>query len=164
MDKESKRSETLQDEKPASTAHRHRGKTSERFLNKDIILKELDILPGQTILDAGCGNGYMAKEFSKILNNKGKVYALDPDMEAIETLKQETKGTNIEPIEADITQTMPIEGLSIDLIYLSTVLHGFSEDHTHGDCWQDVLTKQALSAGTHSPVKCLMQMFKRAWY
>ena len=128
MDKESKLSETLQDEKPVSTAHRHRGKSSERFLNKDIILKELNILPGQTILDAGCGNGYMAKEFSKILNNTGKVYALDPDTEAIETLKQETKGTHIEPIEADITKTTPIEGLSIDLIYLSTVLHGFSED------------------------------------
>jgi ubiquinone/menaquinone biosynthesis C-methylase UbiE len=70
----------------------------------------------------------MAKEFSKILNNTGKVYALDPDTEAIETLKQETKGTNIEPIEADITQATPIEGLSIDLIYLSTVLHGFLED------------------------------------
>ncbi|RZB38222.1 MAG: hypothetical protein SRB2_00568 [Desulfobacteraceae bacterium Eth-SRB2] len=128
MDKESNLSETLKDEKPVSTAHRHRGKTSESFLNKDIILKELDILPGQTILDAGCGNGYMAKEFSKILNNTGKVYALDPDTEAIKTLKQKTKGTNIEPIEADITQTTPIEGLSIDLIYLSTVLHGFSED------------------------------------
>ena len=74
MDKESKLSETLRAEKPLSTAHRHRGKTSESFLNKDIILKELDILPGQTILDAGCGNGYMAKEFSKILNNTGKVY------------------------------------------------------------------------------------------
>ena len=70
----------------------------------------------------------MAKEFSKILNNTGKVYALDPDTEAIETLKQETKGTNIEPVEADITKTTPIEGLSIDLIYLSTVLHSFSED------------------------------------
>ena len=108
--------------------HRHRGKSSESFLDKDIILRELNILPGQTILDAGCGNGYMSKEFSRVLNNTGKVYALDPDREAIETLKEETKGTNIETIEADITKTTPIEESSIDLIYLSTVLHGFQED------------------------------------
>jgi len=108
--------------------HCHRGKSSETFLNKAIILKELNILPGQIILDAGCGNGYMSKEFSKLLNNTGKVYAMDPDREAIETLKEETKGSNIEPIVADITKTIPIEESSTDLIYLSTVLHGFSED------------------------------------
>jgi ubiquinone/menaquinone biosynthesis C-methylase UbiE len=38
-------------------------------------------IPGQTILDAGCGNGCMSKEFSKLLNNTGKVYALDPSKE-----------------------------------------------------------------------------------
>lgn len=108
--------------------HRHRGKSSEGFLNKDIILKELNILPGQIILDAGCGNGYMSKEFSRILNNTGRVYALDPDGEAIEKLKKETQVNNIEAIEADITRTIPLKKSSIDLIYLSTVLHGFTKD------------------------------------
>jgi len=108
--------------------HRHRGKSSESFIDKDIILRELNILPGQTILDAGCGNGYMSKEFSRELNNTGKVYALDPDREAIETFKEESKGTNIETIEADITKKTSIQDSSIDLIYLSTVFHGFQED------------------------------------
>ena len=108
--------------------HCHRGKSSETFLNKPIILKALNILPGQIIVDAGCGNGYMSKEFSKTLKNTGKVYALDPDRKAIETLKEETKESNIEPIVADITKTIPVEESSTDLIYLSTVLHGFSED------------------------------------
>ena len=108
--------------------HHHRGKSSENFLDKDIIMRELNILPGQTILDAGCGNGYMSKEFSRILNNTGKVYALDSDLEAIEALRRETEGTNIETIEGDITKTTPLEASSIDLMYLSTVFHGFSED------------------------------------
>ena len=94
--------------KPTNATHRHRGKSSENLLDKDIILKELNILPGQTILDAGCGNGYMAKQFSRLLNGTGKVYALDPDKEAIEILKKETKGTNIEPLVADMTKTTPI--------------------------------------------------------
>ncbi|MFC1813858.1 class I SAM-dependent methyltransferase [Thermodesulfobacteriota bacterium] len=108
--------------------HRHKGKSSERFVDKYIILRELNIRHGQIVLDAGCGNGYMSKEFSKVLNNTGKVYALDPDREAIETLHRETEGTNIEAMVGDITQTTRIEGSSIDLIYLSTVFHGFSEN------------------------------------
>jgi len=98
--------------------HRHRGKSSESFIDKDIILRALNIRLGQTILDAGCGNGYMSKEFARVLNKTGKVYALDPDREAIETLKEETEGTNIETIIADITKKIPIEEASIDLIYL----------------------------------------------
>ena len=118
----------IKHEEITNMTHRHRGKSSESFIDKDIILRELSILPGQTILDAGCGNGYMSKEFSRELNNTGKVYALDPDREAIESFKEEAKGTNIETIEADFTKKTSIQGSSIDLFYLSSVLHGFSED------------------------------------
>ena len=112
--------------------HHHRGKSSESRLYKDIILKELNIRSGQTILDAGCGNGYMSKEFSKLLDNTGKVYALDPDKAAIEILKEETKRTNIETIVGDITKKTQIENASVDLIYLSTVFHGFSKGDIEG--------------------------------
>ncbi|MDY0096647.1 MAG: class I SAM-dependent methyltransferase [Candidatus Vecturithrix sp.] len=112
--------------KEKQTGH-HRGNSTEPLLNKDIILNALDILPGQIIVDVGCGNGYMAKEFSRLLNNTGKVYALDRADEAIEQLKREAEGTNIVPIEADITQRIALQDASIDLIYLSTVFHIFSD-------------------------------------
>jgi len=121
-----------EDKKSENKKHHHKGRSSERHLNRDIVLKELNIRSGQTILDAGCGSGYMSKEFSKILNNTGKVYALDPDKAAIEMLKKETKGTNIEPIVGDITKKTKIEDSSVDLIYLSTVFHGFSEGEIDG--------------------------------
>jgi len=130
--KASNHSEKIENQKTANKKHHHRGKSSESRLNKDVILKELKILSGQTILDAGCGNGYMSKEFSKLLNKTGKVYALDPDESAIGTLKEETKGTNIEPIVGDITRKTQIEGASVDLIYLSTVFHGFSKGEIDG--------------------------------
>lgn len=132
MHKESKFLNKLKKETSVHTPHRHRGKSSESYLNKDIALKELNILSGQTILDAGCGNGYMSKNFSKILGNTGKVYALDPDQVAIDILKKETEGTNIKPIEGDISKKTQIEASSIDLIYLSTVFHGFSKDQIDG--------------------------------
>ena len=54
-----------EDKKSENKKHHHKGRSSERHLNRDIVLKELNIRSGQTILDAGCGSGYMSKEFSK---------------------------------------------------------------------------------------------------
>ena len=82
--------------------HHHRGKSSESLLDKAQILASLSITPGQTILDAGCGNGYMAKEFAKLTGKTGKVYALDPDTISIDILRSETAGTIIEPFIGDI--------------------------------------------------------------
>jgi len=115
-------------ERSERKSHHHKGKSSERFLNKELILKELNIQPGQTILDAGCGNGYMAKIFSKMVTQSGKVYALDPDSEAIDVLRKETQGTNIEAFEGDITKPSQLEPASVDLMYISAVIHGFSKE------------------------------------
>ena len=122
----------MHEENGSHQGHHHRGKSSESRLDKEVILKELDIFPGQTILDAGCGNGYMSKEFSRLLKNTGKVYALDPDDNAIEVLAESTKDSNITPISGDITTTTTLQSASIDLIYLSTVLHGFSKSEVDG--------------------------------
>lgn len=108
------------------TGH-HKGNSTEMLLNKEIILRELNVVPGQSILDAGCGNGYMAKNFSLLLDNTGKVYALDQSKEVIGVLKKETRGTNILPIEGDITKKTELKDSSMDLIYLSTVYHIFSK-------------------------------------
>lgn len=107
--------------------HKHSGKSSESLLDKNIILKSLNILSGQTILDAGCGNGYMAKEFSKLVSKSGRVYAIDSHEQSIEQLKSETDGSNIIAIDSDITQKTDIEDSSVDFIYLSTVFHGFTD-------------------------------------
>ena len=122
----------MHQENSSNKVHHHRGKSSESLLDKEVILKELDIFPGQTILDAGCGNGYMSKEFSRLVKNTGKVYALDPDDNAIEILAGETKDSNITPISGDITKTTALQNSSINLIYLSTVLHGFSRSQVDG--------------------------------
>jgi ubiquinone/menaquinone biosynthesis C-methylase UbiE len=114
--------------KHTNCVHHHRGKSSERLLDKPRILNELNILPGQIIIDAGCGDGYMAKEFSRMLNGTGKMYALDTNTEAIEILKKETKENNIEPLVADITNEIPIKSTSVNLMYMSTVFHGLRKD------------------------------------
>jgi ubiquinone/menaquinone biosynthesis C-methylase UbiE len=105
--------------------HHHRGKSSESLLDKGAILSALGIGHGQTILDAGCGNGYMSKEFSRLVGSRGTVYALDPDEIGIAALREETEGTNIVAMVADITTTTDLPASTMDFIYLSTVFHGF---------------------------------------
>ena len=108
------------------TGH-HKGNSTENLLDKEHIINSLNILPGQIILDVGCGNGYMSREFSRLVGHTGKVYALDRTIEAIETVKKQTKATNITTIVGSITEKTKIEDYSIDLIYLSTVYHIFSD-------------------------------------
>jgi len=104
-------------------SHQHSGKFTQGLLNSEMVLKALNIKAGQTILDAGCGNGYMSKLFSDKISQSGKVYALDPDKHFIEILKNETQGTNIEAIEGDITSPTRLKQSSVDLIYISAVVH-----------------------------------------
>jgi len=106
--------------------HQHRGKSSEILLDKRKILANLPITPGQIILDAGCGNGYMSKEFYRLTGKLGKVYALDPDAVSIDTLTAETLNTNIEAFVGDITKQTELGASYLDLVYISTVIHGFS--------------------------------------
>lgn len=112
--------------------HQHSGRSSEKLMDKPTIINALNIHPGQTVLDAGCGNGYMSKEFSRLVGDSGKVYALDPDEAAIKNLAEETHDTNITTLMADITLPTPLPAATFDLIYLSTVVHGFSPNQMEG--------------------------------
>lgn len=112
--------------------HKHRGKFTEGLLDNELILKALNIKPGQTILDAGCGNGYMSKLFSIEVTRSGKVYALDPDRYFIKILKNETQGSNIEAIVRDISRPTQLSKSSVDLIYISAVIHAFSRQQIKG--------------------------------
>ena len=108
------------------------GKFSEGLLNDETILENLNICTSQKILDAGCGNGYMAKKFSELVGNNGKIYALDPDRGSISRLIKETENTNIEAFVGDITKPTMLKASSIDLVYLSTVFHIFSNFQIEG--------------------------------
>ena len=108
------------------------GKFSEGLLNDETILANLNIRAGQRILDAGCGNGYMTKKFSELAGKIGKIYALDPDRGSIDNLKKEVEKTNIEAFVGDITKPTGLKASSIDLVYLATVFHIFSNAQIDG--------------------------------
>jgi len=50
---------------------------------------------GMTVLDYGCGNGYFSIPLSKMVDNSGKVFAVDIQKEMLDKLSDKLKALNI---------------------------------------------------------------------
>jgi ubiquinone/menaquinone biosynthesis C-methylase UbiE len=89
----------------------------------------LDVKPGMTVCDMGCGNGYHTLPLAKAVGEAGKVYAVDIQPEMLRMLDEKTqqeKVTNITPIlGAEADPKLP-DG-SCDLILMVDVYHEFSQ-------------------------------------
>jgi ubiquinone/menaquinone biosynthesis C-methylase UbiE len=92
------------------------------------LLKALQIKPGQTVCDMGCGNGFYTLKMAKLVGDKGRVLAVDIQPEMLSLLDKQIKRRhldNIEPIlSTPIDPRLP-EG-KVDLILIVDVYHEFS--------------------------------------
>lgn len=111
--------------------HKHHGKTSRDILGAEDVLGVINLKPGDKFLDAGCGDGYISIEASKTVGTDGRIFALDVYPESIDGVTKEIKDKgidNLEPILADITESIPLEDDSVDAVLMSNVLHGFGDE------------------------------------
>jgi len=111
--------------------HKHHGKTSRDVLGADEILNVINLKTGDKFLDAGCGDGYVSIEASNRVGKDGKIFALDVYPESIEGVNKEIedKGIeNLDPLLADVTESIPLDDDSVDVVLMSNVLHGFGEE------------------------------------
>jgi ubiquinone/menaquinone biosynthesis C-methylase UbiE len=111
--------------------HTHHGKTSKDILDANEVLNAASLKNGDNFLDAGCGDGYISIEASNLVGENGRIYAFDIYPESIEIVKNKIKAEKLNNIEAttvDITETIPLDDNSIDLVLMANVLHGFVEE------------------------------------
>lgn len=101
----------------------HRKRFTEGMLDTDIILTELDVRSGQTVVDAGCGTGYMSILFAKETGPTGQVYALDINQAYITELRAQYREPNFRAQVCDMSDALPLDAASVDTIYVSTVIH-----------------------------------------
>lgn len=107
--------------------HKHGGKSSSAILSASEVLKNVDLKSGDIFLDAGCGDGFISLEASKITGKNGKIYAVDVHGPSMDVLKEEIKDKelkNIEPLLADITSGIPVKDGSVDIYFTANVFHG----------------------------------------
>lgn len=111
--------------------HDHHGRSSKGFLDVGKVLRCIGINEGDRFLDLGCGDGYFSIAASRVVGKSGIVYAFDVDEESIARLKNEIadrKLTNVEASVVDITKKLPLADESINLAFMSNVLHGLVEN------------------------------------
>ena len=99
------------------------------FVNPYELLNAAGLKSGQKALEVGCGPGFFTIPAAKIVGEKGKVYALDVNPVAVETVRRKIEEKNLENIEvilADASETgLPDE--SIDTAFLFGVVHALDD-------------------------------------
>jgi 2-polyprenyl-3-methyl-5-hydroxy-6-metoxy-1,4-benzoquinol methylase len=93
-----------------------------------LLLKALDVKPGQVVCDMGCGNGFYTLQLAKLVGDTGRVLAVDIQPEMLHLLSERAKEAELANIEAiqgtPIDPKLPERG--VDLILLVDVYHEFS--------------------------------------
>ena len=88
------------------------------------LIDMLNIEKGATVLDLGCGTGYLTKVLSERVGPEGKVVAVDPDGERLKIAREKYPASNIQYIQAD-DKTFPPE--QYDLVFSNAVIHWISD-------------------------------------
>lgn len=93
------------------------------------VLDALKLLPGEKVLDIGCGPGFMAQELLPIVGPAGKVSAIDVNEGAIALARARCAAhSNVEFQSADAT-ALPYLGSSFDAV-VSTQVYEYVRDLT----------------------------------
>lgn len=92
------------------------------------LLERIGIRRGQKILDFGCGYGVYSIPIAKIVGVHGRVYALDKDKQALDTLMQKAEAAGLKNIyRMDTSGELEIRLIdeSVDEVLLFDVFHSF---------------------------------------
>jgi len=92
------------------------------------MLEALDLRPGQTVCDMGCGNGFYTLQLARLVGPRGLVYAVDIQPEMLQMLARNAADARLRTIRpvlgTPIDPRLPAG--SIDLMLCVDVYHEFS--------------------------------------
>ena len=97
------------------------------FLRPETIIEELGIKKGIKIADFGCGAGYFTIPMAKIVDEKGKIYALDILKTALESVKSKAKFEGLLNVigirsNLEVLGGSKLKAQSVDLALLANIL------------------------------------------
>jgi ubiquinone/menaquinone biosynthesis C-methylase UbiE len=97
----------------------------EREERPQLVLDALQIQPGQSVVDLGCGSGYYAFRMSNLVGASGKVFAVDIEERMLQFVRERAQRegiTNITPVRATASDpNLPPN--SVDLLLMVDVYH-----------------------------------------
>jgi len=92
----------------------------------DDCLTAIGARPGLRVLDFGCAEGAYSIPAARIVGEQGKVYALDKNPEALNTLRRLASACGLTQIDTVNTHgdiRVPLEDESVDIVLLHDILH-----------------------------------------
>ncbi len=88
-----------------------------RFFGPLNILRGADILPGQSVLEVGCGTGYFTLPAARLIGDQGCLTAMDIIPELVELVSRKVQAAglpNVRVVEGDVLHT----GLAPDSFHI----------------------------------------------
>lgn len=107
----------------------------ERFFHPKETLRKLGLRAGMTFADLGCGYGTFSIPAAEIVGPKGRVYAVDIDVEMVRRVGQRARRANLSNVKAVVGDVNSSQKSRIpllptgtaDLVLLANVIHGTRE-------------------------------------
>jgi ubiquinone/menaquinone biosynthesis C-methylase UbiE len=97
----------------------------------DLLLKAIQLRPGDVVADIGAGTGYLSWQMAKLVGNGGRVYANDIQQEMLDLLARnmaEHHTTNFQVVLGTVTNAQ-LPANTLDLAIMVDVYHEF--DHPY---------------------------------
>lgn len=100
---------------------------AESFLHPERIVNQFDIRPGMIVADFGAGSGHFALAIARKVGERGKVYAVDIQKNALTLIKSKAELEHllqVEPVWADLElpQGSRLHEASVDFVIISNIL------------------------------------------
>jgi ubiquinone/menaquinone biosynthesis C-methylase UbiE len=96
--------------------------------NPEEMLEQLKVLPGMTVCDMGCGDGYYTIELARRVGPTGKVIAVDIQPEMLQELSRRCEQNNLKNVDMilGLPHDPKLPEGKLDLILMVDVYHEFS--------------------------------------
>ena len=93
------------------------------WMQPDRVVKELAIPAGSHVADVGCGSGYWTFRLSKVVGDRGRVYAVDFDRNAVTYMKERIAKVGSKNVKLILSKSFDtlLKPNSIDLALLVNV-------------------------------------------
>jgi ubiquinone/menaquinone biosynthesis C-methylase UbiE len=103
--------------------------TRRSWYNPEAILRNVGLAAGMVFIDVGSGGGFFTLLAAQIVGEKGIVYAVDTDANAIERLKTEAAKKSLNNIKTKVgaAEETVFCTTCADIVFYSMVLHDFSD-------------------------------------
>jgi arsenite methyltransferase len=97
----------------------------DRWQKPDVVVRELDLKPGQTVVDIGAGTGYFTRRFAAAVGPGGRAIGLDVEPAMVEYMHKDAKKLGLKNYQARVVKpdNPELAPDSVDLIFLCDTFH-----------------------------------------